>query len=45
MVDKHTDLLCLGEPLIELNQQADGRYLAGIGGDVAFALESWLGCC
>lgn len=35
MADKHTDLLCLGEPLVELNQQADGRYLAGIGGDTS----------
>lgn len=29
------DILCLGEPLIELNQQADGRYLSGIGGDTS----------
>ena len=31
------DILCAGEPLIELNQQADGRYLAGIGGDTSNA--------
>lgn len=29
------DLVCLGEPLIEFNQQADGRYLAGFGGDTS----------
>lgn len=27
------DIVCLGEPLVEFNQQADGRYLAGQGGD------------
>lgn len=27
------DLLALGEPLYELNQQPDGRYLPGFGGD------------
>lgn len=27
------DLVCLGEPLYELNQQADGRFLPGFGGD------------
>ncbi len=31
------DIVCFGEPLIELNQQADGRYLAGIGGDTSNA--------
>jgi len=35
VADKQTDLLCLGEPLVELNQQADGGYLAGIGGDTS----------
>lgn len=29
------DILCLGEPLMELNQQADGRYLPGFGGDAS----------
>jgi 2-dehydro-3-deoxygluconokinase len=29
------DLLCLGEPLLEFNQQPDGRYLAGHGGDTS----------
>lgn len=29
------DLLCLGEPLIELNAQTNGAYLAGFGGDVS----------
>lgn len=29
------DILCLGEPLAELNRQQDGRYLAGYGGDVS----------
>lgn len=32
-----TDLLCLGEPLIEFNQQPDGRFLQGFGGDVSNA--------
>lgn len=27
------DLVCLGEPLYELNQEPDGRYLPGFGGD------------
>ncbi len=31
--NKSVDLLCLGEPLLELNQQADGRYLSCHGGD------------
>lgn len=29
------DIICLGEPLMEFNQQADGRYLAGHGGDTS----------
>ena len=29
------DLLCLGEPMLELNQQPDGRYLEGFGGDTS----------
>jgi len=29
------DILCLGEPLLEFNQQQDGRYLPGHGGDVS----------
>lgn len=29
------DIICLGEPMMEFNQQADGRYLAGHGGDTA----------
>lgn len=29
------DILCLGEPLIEFNQQADRRFLEGFGGDVS----------
>lgn len=29
------DLLCLGEPLAELNQQINGTYLSGHGGDVS----------
>ncbi|UCE30546.1 MAG: sugar kinase [Burkholderiales bacterium] len=29
------DLLCFGEPLLEFNQQSDGRYLAGHGGDAS----------
>ncbi|MBB4285972.1 sugar kinase [Roseospira goensis] len=29
------DLVCLGEPLIEFNEQPDGRYLRGFGGDTA----------
>lgn len=28
-------VVCLGEPMLELNQQADGRYLAGFGGDTS----------
>ena len=29
------DILCLGEPLIEFNQQPDGSYRAGFGGDTS----------
>ncbi|WBU59732.1 sugar kinase [Paracoccus albus] len=29
------DILCLGEPLLEFNQQADGCYLSGHGGDTS----------
>ncbi|MEL6921104.1 MAG: sugar kinase [Pseudomonadota bacterium] len=29
------ELLCLGEPLVEFNQQFDGRFLKGFGGDVS----------
>jgi 2-dehydro-3-deoxygluconokinase len=29
------DILCLGEPLVEFNRQADGRWLQGFGGDVS----------
>ncbi|SNZ19025.1 sugar kinase [Cohaesibacter gelatinilyticus] len=30
-----TDLFCLGEPLFELNQQPDGMFLPGFGGDIS----------
>jgi 2-dehydro-3-deoxygluconokinase len=29
------DILCLGEPMVEFNQQPDGRYLQGHGGDTS----------
>lgn len=29
------DILCLGEPMLEFNQQPDGRYLQGHGGDTS----------
>jgi 2-dehydro-3-deoxygluconokinase len=29
------DIVCLGEPMLEFNRQADGRYLAGHGGDTS----------
>jgi 2-dehydro-3-deoxygluconokinase len=29
------DIICLGEPLLEFNQQSDGRYLPGHGGDTS----------
>lgn len=31
------EILCLGEPLLEFNQQPDGRYLPGHGGDTSNA--------
>lgn len=31
------DILCLGEPMLELNQQSDGTYLPGHGGDTSNA--------
>jgi len=30
-----SQILCFGEPLLEFNQQPDGRYLAGHGGDTS----------
>lgn len=30
-----TELLCLGEPMLEFNQQPDGRFLMGYGGDTS----------
>jgi len=30
-----SDLLCLGEPMLEFNQQPDGRFLMGHGGDTS----------
>ncbi|MDH3453313.1 MAG: sugar kinase [Gammaproteobacteria bacterium] len=29
------DIVCLGEPLLEFNEQTDGRYLKGFGGDIS----------
>lgn len=29
------DILCLGEPMVEFNQQPDGKYLSGYGGDTS----------
>ena len=29
------DLICLGEPMVEFNQQSEGMYRIGIGGDVS----------
>jgi 2-dehydro-3-deoxygluconokinase len=29
------EIVCLGEPMLEFNRQADGRYLAGHGGDTS----------
>jgi 2-dehydro-3-deoxygluconokinase len=29
------DIVCLGEPMLEFNQQPDGRYLPGHGGDTS----------
>ena len=39
-------LLCLGEPMLEFNQQPDGRFLMGHGGDtsncaIAAARSGW----
>lgn len=31
------DILCLGEPMLEFNQQSDGNYLPGHGGDTSNA--------
>lgn len=30
-----TDVLCLGEPMLEFNQQSDGKFLSGHGGDTS----------
>ena len=35
MTKRTLDLICLGEPLYELNQEPDGRYLGGLVGDTA----------
>jgi len=32
-----SDILCLGEPMLEFNQQPDGNYLPGHGGDTSNA--------
>ena len=29
------DILCLGEPMVEFNQQSDGHFLQGFGGDTS----------
>lgn len=34
------DILCLGEPMLEFNQQPDGNYLPGHGGDTSNAAIS-----
>lgn len=34
-MDKTIDLICLGEPMMEFNEQPDGRWLYGSGGDVS----------
>ncbi len=31
------DIICLGEPMLEFNEQTDGRYLKGHGGDTSNA--------
>ncbi|WP_434054173.1 MAG: sugar kinase [Roseibium sp.] len=31
------DIICLGEPMLEFNEQADGRFLKGHGGDTSNA--------
>lgn len=33
--ERETDLICLGEPMVEFNAQPDGGYLKGFGGDVS----------
>lgn len=35
MEEKSLDVLALGEAMVEFNQQPDGRYLAGFGGDTS----------
>ncbi len=35
MQTRALDLLCLGEPLYEFNQEPDGRYIGGHGGDTS----------
>jgi len=35
MLEKALDVLALGEAMVEFNQQPDGRYLAGFGGDTS----------
>ena len=35
MSDGRIDLICLGEPMVEFNEQPDGRWLYGYGGDVS----------
>ena len=35
MTDTMTDIVCLGEPLIEFNQQPSGLFLQGVGGDTS----------
>ena len=34
-LEKSLDVLALGEAMVEFNQQPDGRYLAGFGGDTS----------
>ncbi len=35
MTKDRIDLICLGEPMVEFNEQPDGRWLCGFGGDVS----------
>lgn len=35
MIEKALDVLAIGEAMAEFNQQPDGRYLAGFGGDTS----------
>ena len=35
MPAKHPEIICLGEPMAEFNQQPDGRYQYGHGGDIS----------